>query len=154
MDTSALIDGLERYYPEENFPGLWIKIEELVDSGRFFCSEEVWQEARVYAAPVHDWCDRVGFSPLVVPTDLMIVQETQVILGNHPLLTKSMKNKNRADPFVIALAKLKGAIVVTGEGSDGTATRPKIPYICDLLNIRCVKLLDIIKMEHWRFGAL
>ena len=30
-----------------------------------------------------------------------------------PRLVGAMKDRNRADPFVIALAKLKGAIVVT-----------------------------------------
>lgn len=29
VDTSALIDGLERYYPEDTFPALWERIDEL-----------------------------------------------------------------------------------------------------------------------------
>jgi len=46
VDTSALIDGLERYYPEENFPGLWTKVDSLIKDGRFLISEEVWEELR------------------------------------------------------------------------------------------------------------
>jgi len=34
VDTSALIDGLERYYPEVTFPALWKHIAQLVEDGR------------------------------------------------------------------------------------------------------------------------
>ncbi len=44
VDTSALIDGLERYYPEANFPGLWQNIDSLIEDSRFLISEEVWEE--------------------------------------------------------------------------------------------------------------
>ncbi|MEU7691213.1 DUF4411 family protein [Microbispora sp. SCL1-1] len=151
VDTSALIDGLERYYPEENFPGLWDQVEVLVSGGRFFCSEEVWEEARVHAAPVKAWCEKVGSAALVKPTDLIVVREVQQILQEYPLLVKNQKNKNRADPFVIAVAKITGATVVTGEGSDGTENRPKIPYICKLMGIPCVRFLDVVRLEGWKF---
>jgi hypothetical protein len=63
-----------------------------------------------------------------------------------------MKNRNRADPFVIAVAGLRGATVVTGEGSDGTADRPKIPFVCSQLRIPCIRLLDVIRAEGWSFA--
>jgi hypothetical protein len=63
-----------------------------------------------------------------------------------------MKGRNRADPFVIAVAQLRSATVVTGEGSDGTTNRPKIPYVCDDLGVGCFRFLDVIKAENWVFG--
>ncbi len=45
-DTSALIDGLERYYPETHFPALWEKVDELVAESRLIISEEVWEEVQ------------------------------------------------------------------------------------------------------------
>jgi hypothetical protein len=63
-----------------------------------------------------------------------------------------MKNRNRADPFVIALARMRGATVVTGEGSDGTANRPKIPFVCEQLGINCVRFLDVVTLEGWTFS--
>lgn len=45
FDTSALIDGLERFYPQANFPALWERIDELIDRGRLRISEEAWKEA-------------------------------------------------------------------------------------------------------------
>jgi len=46
-----------------------------------------------------------------------------------------MKGRNRADAFVIAVARLQGAVVVTGEGANGTEDKPKIPYICQELKV-------------------
>jgi hypothetical protein len=62
-----------------------------------------------------------------------------------------MKGRNRADAFVIAVARVRGAVVVTGEGPDGNENRPKIPFICQNLKIRCVRFLDIVRLEGWKF---
>lgn len=150
VDTSALIDGLERYYPEEAFPALWERVDELVDQGRFLVSEEVWEEVKAKDAVVKVWCqgrkDR-----LVVPTDASVAAAVQDLLVDHERLVMNLKGRNRADPFVIALAQLKGAVVLTGEGSDGTASRPKIPYVCGQVGVDCRRFIQMIRSEGWRF---
>ena len=151
VDTSALLDGLERYYPEASFPALWGKVDGLVASGRFLLSDEVWDEARVHDAAAKNWCDTRGKGSMVVPTDAIITKEVQEILLGFPKLVANMKGRNRADAFVIAVAKVRGAVVVTGEGPDGTEGRPKIPYICQRLKIRCVRFLDVVRLEGWTF---
>ena len=150
VDTSALIDGLERYYPEENFPALWERVDDLVIAGRLFISEEVWEEVKQKDERVQAWV-QPRLEALMIRTDQAIVNVTQQILNRHQLLVKNMKGRNRADPFVIAVARIRGAIVVTGEGSDGTASRPKIPYICDQIGLPCIRFLDVIQTEGWRF---
>ncbi len=50
LDTSALIDGIERFYPRRNFPVLWDNIDELIAGGRLLISEEVWLEAQAIDA--------------------------------------------------------------------------------------------------------
>jgi hypothetical protein len=96
----------------------------------------VWEEARTHDAAAKAWCDGLGKAKLVVSTDLAVVQDVQGILGSYPKLVKNMKGRNRADAFVIAVARLKSAVVVTGEGSNGTEDRPKIPYIAS--NLACL----------------
>jgi hypothetical protein len=150
-DTSALIDGLERYYPEETFPALWREIDGLIVSDRFVISEEVWEEARVRDAATRAWCESRGKDALVVITDEDVIREVQDILQAHPRLINNQKGRNRADAFVIAVARIKGAIVVTGEGASGTQNRPRIPYICDQLGVECIRFLDIIRLEGWKF---
>ncbi len=58
--------------------------------------------------------------------------------------------RNKADPFVISLAKGKNATVVTGE-IGGTEKRPKIPYVCEDLKIPCITFAQLIKEEEWKF---
>ena len=113
VDTSALIDGLERYYPEQNFPMLWDRIDALVAGGRFFISEEVLEELRQKDEAAKNWAE-ARIEQLVIPTGSSVLRETRSVLTAHPLLVKNMKNRNRADPFVIGVAKLLGATVVTG----------------------------------------
>ncbi len=149
VDTSALIDGLERYYPEDAFPALWQRVEELIGQGRFFVSEEVWEEVQAKDAVVKTWCQGRK-DGLVVPTDVAVAQEVQRILVDHERLVMNMKGRNRADPFVVAVAVMKKAVVVTGE-THGTADRPKIPYVCQQLGIECIGFLDLIKLEGWKF---
>jgi hypothetical protein len=147
-----LLDGLERYYPEPMFPGLWKRVDDLIDEGRFRLSEEVWEEARVRDAVTKAWCDGRGKGALVVPTDPAVALEVQQILTQYPKLVANMKGRNRADAFVIAVARLQGAVVVTGEGPDGNQNRPKIPYICGQLGVQCVRFIDIVRLEGWTFG--
>lgn len=150
IDTSALIDGLERYYPEQSFPALWAKVDDLVSAGRFLLSEEVWEEIKTKDAVVKAWCEP-RLQSIVVPTDAQITQEVQRILSAHARLVMNMKNRNRADAFAIAVARLKAGIVVTGEGSDGTANRPKIPYVCQQDGVQCARFLEMIQLEGWSF---
>jgi Domain of unknown function (DUF4411) len=151
VDTSALLDGLERYYAEDVFPGIWEKVWDLVAGGRFFVSEEVWEEAQKKTGVVKAWCEKDTTGNLIVRTDGTITREVKSILAGTPKMVMNMKGRNRADPFVVAVARLRGATVVTGEGSDGTEGRPKIPYVCSKLAVPCKRFTELIRGEGWRF---
>lgn len=74
FDTSALIDGIERFYPIDNFPALWDRIDELIEAGRLHVSEEAWKEAVSVDSALKDWCPdaSAGSERCVVPTDAAI----------------------------------------------------------------------------------
>jgi hypothetical protein len=54
-----------------------------------------------------------------------------------------------ADPFVIAAAQAQSLFVVTGEKS--SSGRPKIPDVCDSLNVPHLNFLRMLQREGWRF---
>ncbi len=54
-----------------------------------------------------------------------------------------------ADPFIIAKAKIKEAIVVTEE--EGPQNGARIPNICERFGINCVKLEGFLINEGWIF---
>ena len=150
VDTSALIDGLERYYPASTFAGLWEAIDVLVTEGRFVVSAEVWEEVKKKDEVVKDWVEPRQDN-LVVPTTATIAQEVQAILNRFPRMVMTGGRRNRADPFVVAVAKLQGATVITGEELDGNDRRPKIPFVCKELGVDCIRFTDLIVEEQWKF---
>lgn len=152
LDTSGLIDGLERFYPEAHFPKLWEKIDELIADGRLYMSEEAWDEARAVDALAKDWCDEPGKNRknCVVPTDSAIGKVVGLITKDYPTWSKQGQ-KNGADPFVIAVAEVRSAKVISGE-TNGGPSKPKIPYVCTQRQIECGKFIEIIKDEKWVIG--
>ncbi len=149
VDTSALLDGWVRHYPPAHFPSLWDQVEGLIDEGRLRVSEEVLHEVARHEDSLNQWLqDRR--SRVVVPTTNEVTEAVREILRSHERLVMSGSGRNRADPFVIAVAGLNDAVVVTGERG-GTAARPKIPSVCRDLGIRDINLLDLIKEEGWVF---
>jgi hypothetical protein len=56
------------------------------------------------------------------------------IMANWGKLVDVRKDRSRADPFVIATAKVVGATVVTDE-KHGTEKDPRIPFVCDRLGV-------------------
>ena len=154
-DTSALLDGLERYYTEASFPCIWEKVDELIAAGRFFISEEVYEEAKKRTGVVKAWCDRDKTGNLIAPTDGAVTREVQAILAETPRLVMALKDRNLADPFVIAVAKLRGATTVTGEGDDGSEKHPKIPFVCAKRKVPRTRFTStsLIRDEGWVLRA-
>jgi hypothetical protein len=150
FDTSALIDGIERYYPIANFPGLWQKVDELIDDGRLLVSEEAWNEAVSVAADLQTWCNAAGRIKCVYRTDATVATLAGQIVYQFPNWTKQ-GTKNSADPFVIAVGELNGFTVISGEVGGGPSN-PKIPYVCAQRNVTHGRFVDMVKNEGWVFG--
>jgi hypothetical protein len=149
IDSSAVLDWLERYYPEEAFPALIERMDSLINAGRLLMSEEVLEELVTKDEAAKRWCEPRQ-AAMVVETDAAVALAVREVLREYPRLVGALKNRSRADPFVIAVAQLKSAVVVTGE-TGGTADRPKIPFVCEQLAVGCIGFLDLIKAERWRF---
>ncbi len=142
------MDAMKRMYPPANFPTLWARMGVLAADGRLLISEEVKHETAIHDDELKEWVEAVANLTVVLTDDVVAAEVTHVLRGNERLVM-NMRGRNRADPFVIAVARLRGATVVTGEGADGTAARPKIPYVCTQLGVPCVRVLDVIQQEGW-----
>lgn len=149
IDTSAILDAWLRYYPPDVFPALWLKLDELIDNGTLQATEEVLSELERKDDDVYAWA--AERDALFIPIDDDIQPIVSEILKDYPKLLDTRLNRSAGDPFVIALAKLEGCTVVTGEHPTGTMDRPNIPDVCAALGIRCISVLDMIREEGWRF---
>ncbi|MBX3310770.1 MAG: DUF4411 family protein [Cryobacterium sp.] len=152
LDTSALIDGIERFYPIRNFPQFWARMDELISEGRLQVSEEAWAEAVSVDAPVKKWCEEKGEErhQAIYYTSPEVTAIVGAIVSNYPQWV-IQGGKNGADPFVIAVAEIESGMVISGE-INGGPSKPKIPYVCGQRGTPHGRLVDLIRNEDWVIG--
>lgn len=151
IDTSAILDGWRRYYPPDTFPGLWDKLNVLIQQGHLQATEEVLHELEKKDDEVFEWA-KAREDAFFIPLDADIQPVVADILEDFEKLVDTRANRSAADPFVIALAKLNRCCVVTGERATTSSGRPNIPDVCSALRIPCITLLQMIQSERWTFG--
>jgi len=149
IDTSAVLDGWRRHYPIEVFPTLWDRLAELISDGSLQATEEVRIELEKRDDEVFEWCN--SQNELFVSIDEDIQDHVSSMLQRFPKLIDTRRNRSSADPFVIGLAMVNSFSVVTGERPTGSVDRPNIPDVCDAFDITTLSLLDLIRIEGWRF---
>jgi hypothetical protein len=151
LDTSALLDGWRRYYPPDVFPGLWSRLDGLIEAGDLRATEEVLFELERKDDDVFAWA-RERETRLFVPVDAEIQPLVSEILRDFGKLVDTRSHRSAADPFVIALALQHRCTVVTGERPTNRPSRPNIPDVCRGLGIRYLSLLDLVRAESWTFA--
>lgn len=151
VDTSALVDAWRVWYPPDTHPSLWEKIDGIAREGRLFISDMVLEELHDRDDDLASWCDaRETF--LCCPSDIDVQESLREIINAHPNLGATIPGgKNFADPYVIAAARVRSAIVVSHEKRTNNLNGPKIPDVCRAYGIEYRRLPDVIRAEGWRF---
>jgi hypothetical protein len=148
FDTSAFLQCWARYYPVDVFPGLWEKLSYSAAVGQILAPEEVRDEIAKKEDGLYAWVkDRPH---IFVPLDTDIQDAVRVILAEHRYLVKNTAQRNAADPWVIAVAKVRGLTVVTEERG-GTTAKPRIPSVCEALGVPCISVVEYIREKGWQF---
>lgn len=156
IDTSSLIK-LNKHNPMDIYHTPWKKMEGLIKSGRLCAPREVLEEINRFDDTLAEWSKKHR-KMFKEPTgeQIKIVKE---ILKRYPSLIKKGK-RYAADPWVIALAiemshdpqqalvEVK-RIVVTEEKIRGD--KIKIPYVCEEYTVEAIDILDMFRMEGWKF---
>lgn len=137
FDTSALINGWRIHYPPRTMPSVWRAIEQAVDGGQIILPREVYSELEAKDDELLAWA-KARRRRFVNPSD-KVQQEVGPIAAMFP----RRGIRDRADPWVIAEAKVRGFVVVTYEGTNAATGEPtrgaeqKMPGICKQLGIEC-----------------
>ena len=148
IDTSSLIN-LTRWYPRNNFPSLWKEIENLVSQGRLIAPNYVLKEIEQATDKKDEllkWSK--GHKTMFKKLDNEEIPSAQNIVRKNPNLIDPNKTIEDADPFVIAQAIAKNAVIITDESK----TNPnKIPSVAANYTIKCISLVEFIKEQGWKF---
>lgn len=150
IDTSALVDGWVRYYPQANFPKLWQQIEGLVTAGTLRAPLPVLWELEKQDDDLVTWAK--AHKELFVDPDERVQAAVTELMDTYHDPDKPDKGVDGADPFVIAYAwkNNPGLTVVSGE-KPGSAENPKIPYVCGQLKVPHKNFLGLIQDQGWQF---
>jgi hypothetical protein len=149
IDTSSLIWAWRFAYPRERFPSVWAQIENLIRVGDLKASPMVLVELERQEDDLHEWA---AVKPeMFIDLDEAQQQEVREIMVSHAGILQPGEDRVNADPFVIALARCRGLVVVSEERRSGNLNTPKIPNVCAARGIRCVNLLGLMTDLGWTF---
>ena len=154
LDTNIFLDWWERRYPPDLFPSLESEMTALAGSAVICAPERVWEEIRHVGSP-----DLIAWARLnrgiFRPHDIAIQTEANAIHAKYPGLIDPFARHDEADRYIIALAKLRGLVVVTHETSARSKKNPPrshyIPDVCAAESIRCMNFVDLMRQQKWSF---
>lgn len=152
LDTSFFMDWQARYYPVDVFRSLQDSIERLIATGECVAVSLVREEIDAVGTPdLRSWAKKN--SGLFVPLSPDIQGAGARIEARYPDLLDSKSMYQSADAYVIALAQLRGGVVVSQETSAAEkrkATKDHyIPDVCRELGVACINLLGLMRREGW-----
>src|SRR3990172_2261980 len=119
---------MRKVYPPDVFPGAWVKLDELVASGRVISVENVQQELAGQDDEVFRWAVANPAVFLALTSEIQL--QAAIILNDCPTLIDPRRPRSNADPFIIAVAMCHRCILVADEVPSGSPLRHKIPDVC------------------------
>ncbi|MCX6097359.1 MAG: DUF4411 family protein [Caldiserica bacterium] len=148
IDTNFLIGAWVRHYPPDVMPGFWKELEHLAQIKAVFASIEVFNELKRMDDGISKWARQ--HKSMFVEPEKQVQDEMKMIMNRFPGLSNLDAGRSVADPWVIALAKVHGGVVVTEEKRH-PGKQPHIPDVCDSLGIICMDILQFIRAQKWVF---
>jgi len=142
LDTNVFIN-MQRHHPYDVFGSLWMKMADIIDGGIVISCDEVLDELSIGNDSLLQWAKQRKDAFISSGPDIQrMVRE---ILQKYPTLVTGSRKSNGADPFVIALAKLKNCTLVSDETRAGDGQPVKIPNVCEAYGVRLIKFVDFLR---------
>ncbi|MGI9156666.1 MAG: DUF4411 family protein [Marmoricola sp.] len=149
FDTSAFINGRKSLFLPTSFGAIWDGIAVLANQGVVRAVDEVKRELARKEDETYTWAK--GVKGLFTPLHEDIQIATSAVLAAHPKLLGigGRRDRNAADPFVVALALARGGTVVTQE-EPRDLNKPRIPDVCDAMNVPWMTLPQFVDAQDWK----
>ena len=150
IDTCSLVTPWRDWYRPLKFPRVWDLVDELMVQGRLFASRAVLSEINRQDDTLAEWVNQRR--EFFLELDGAAQEHVQRITGTHfPQFQNSPGDDIWADPEVIALAlaEEREVLVVTEENRSGGPHKLKIPDVCDIEGVECIKFADMLdRVDH------
>jgi hypothetical protein len=153
IDTSSLVAAWVERYPPDVVPSFWPPFQKAISNGLVIAPEEVLDEI-VGPPELKAWA--ALRSGMFQELDLRLQQSVREVVNDLQQHARHNGYKLdplsfRADPFVVALARLTNISVVSEEGANPSNDgRPKIPNLCGWYGLRPINLLTLMREQQFR----
>lgn len=159
IDSSSFI-RLHRFYPPGFSKDIWSEFEELFDQDKIISHIIVFEELTINSKNKDD------LTKWILPKRKYFKNYSSIqlhyvsqIINKFPNLIESDREKDQADPWLIALAieeqsqlqlfNPKQKVFVVNEESKSKPQR--IPYVCNYYGLEHLNLLELFKFLGWDF---
>ena len=152
FDTSALMDAWSRWHPIDVFPCVWEAFNQAFLDNLIISPYPVLPEILKWAPDLNNWINENQHHTYFLINSDDVRKLSADILEKFPELIDIGRYPPQADPDVIALAKWHKIPVVSGEKHRRKDTDPpRIPNVCDDLNVKCFNVIEFMRRENWKF---
>ena len=150
FDSSVFMTGWRLHYPPNTFQPLWDKLAELIKDGLIIVPKEVEKEMLAGDDDVKTWFK--ANNDCVRAYTAEQIKVVAAIVNKYPRVSQYHKDRARhADPFVVALAKVEKAIVVTYETANGNSNNPSIVSLCKEYGVESCNMSGFFESEGLEF---
>ena len=159
IDSSSLITAWNIYYPVEVFPSLWDNISDLIENDILKASVHVYDELDRQDDELFEWV-KARKDKLIVYDTIEVQREYRTLVNTYKAIEPNAVTTN-ADPYIISLAKINNAFVVSEEVYKPSPKKRKrlgqtiveisIVNICREVEVSCIKFVELFKQEQWSF---
>ena len=144
------IEGKKGPYGFDIAPRFWELIDEMIEGGRISCPTRVLRELLDGQDDLSAWARERRNSGLFIEADPAVqeasAQVIQLVATHYPDNQARRRFLDRADPWVIAHARVDGGTVVTSENRvPDNSVQVKIPNVCDQLQVQ-VRSINVYQM--------
>lgn len=151
FDTDTLVSSWRLHYKIDVFSELWDRIGAMVKEGVILVPEEVSNEIGKGNDGLVDWLKR--YSAHIIPISAEQIEIVKEIVNKYPLASQYKKPRPyHADPFVVALGKIKRCTVVSYEKPRGNKDNPSVADLCKEYGVHCCTMPDLFQKEEWKFN--
>ena len=148
LDANVLIQAWQKYYSPKFCSDYWDILNELGSQGRIFVPIIVKQEITRTEDNLSNWLKNSKIPILKINEPVIkCLQSIYSKDQKHRGLVDNTRNRSLADPWLIAHAIDKKAIVVTKENKEtaANAKRIKIPNVCENMGVRWIDDFQFIE---------
>jgi predicted nucleic acid-binding protein len=156
LDANVLIQAWQKYYNPKFCPDYWKILIELGKREIIFIPEVVFEEITKTEDELSKWL-KTSKIPIekIAESVTICLQKIYATDPEHRKLVDNIRGRSLADPWVIAHAMDKNAIVVTKENKETAlnSKRIRIPNVCENMGIKWINDFQFIERLDIKFSC-